>query len=129
LKRISLVAVVLGALCLMAFVPAALAKPGDVVRTGTCSGASTWKLKLSPEDGAIEVDFEVDQNVVGDTWKVRILHNGALAFTGKFATPAPSGSFDARIVEPNQAGADTFKARALNTRTGELCVGRATANF
>jgi hypothetical protein len=129
MKRISLAAAVLGGLCLLAFVPVALAKDGDVIRTGTCSMASNWKLELSPENGAIEVDFEVDQNVVGDTWRVRILHNTVLVFKGNFVTKAPSGSFEARIVEPNLAGPDAFKARAVNVRTGEICIGRATANF
>ena len=36
------------------------AKDGDVIRTGSCSGRSDWKLKLSPEDGRIEVEFEID---------------------------------------------------------------------
>ena len=50
---------------LLAAGTAASAKAGDVVRTGACSGASDWKLKLSPDDGRIELEFEVDQNKVG----------------------------------------------------------------
>ena len=30
---------------------------GDVIRRGNCSGSSDWKLKLSPEDGRIEVEY------------------------------------------------------------------------
>ena len=37
------------------------AKDGDVIREGNCTGRSDWKLKLSPENGRIEVEFEVDQ--------------------------------------------------------------------
>jgi hypothetical protein len=38
---------------LLAAGTAASAKAGDVVRTGACSGASDWKLKLSPDNGQI----------------------------------------------------------------------------
>lgn len=106
--------------------PGALAKAGDVIERGSCSGSSTWKLKLSPEDGRIEVEFEVDQNIVGDTWRVRILHDGELVFSGRRTTKAPSGSFEVRIVEPNHAGSDRFVGRARNLSTEEVCRGVAT---
>jgi hypothetical protein len=102
-----------------------LAKDGDVIRRGACSGASDWKLKLSEEDGRIEVEYEVDQNRVGDTWAVRIRHNGDLVFAGRRTTKAPSGSFEVRILQRNRAGDDVFRARAENLRTGEVCGGRA----
>jgi hypothetical protein len=104
---------------------AALAGDGDVIRRGSCSAASDWKLKLSDENGKIEVDFEVDQNVAGDVWRVRIRHDGDLVFAGRRTTRAPSGSFEVRIVEPNRPGDDAFRARAVNVDTGETCVGRA----
>ena len=34
----------------------ASAKDGDIIRRGDCTGATDWKLKLSPEDGRIERD-------------------------------------------------------------------------
>ena len=59
----------LGVAAVMAFSlaagPAALANEDDVIREGSCTGAASWKLKLSPENGRIEVEFEVDQNRVG----------------------------------------------------------------
>jgi hypothetical protein len=103
----------------------AAAKDGDVIRRGACSGRSDWKLKLSDEDGRIEVQFEVDQNRVGDIWRVRIRHDGDLVFAGRRTTRAPSGSFEVRILQRDRAGEDAFRARAVNTRTGETCVGRA----
>ena len=106
-------------------VPAA-AKAGDVIKTGACSGSSDWKLKLSPQDGQTEVEYEVDSNVVGQTWQVRIFQNGNKIFGGSRVTKAPSGSFSVRLLAANPAGSDSFKARASNAATGELCVGRAS---
>jgi hypothetical protein len=122
----AIVAAALMAVLLIGGATQALAKGGDVIRTGACSGRSDWKLKLSPENGRIEVDFEVDQNRVGDTWRVRIRHDGDLVFAGRRVTRAPSGSFEVRIVQRNRAGDDLFRGRAVNLRTGEVCDGRAT---
>ena len=103
---------------------AALAKDGDVITNGSCSDASTWKLKLSNEDLGKEVSIEVDQNVVGDRWKVRMILNGDLAYQGRRMTKAPSGSFKARRVFTDTAGVDRIKVRARNLATGETCVAR-----
>lgn len=109
-------------------VPAGIAAAGDrdVIREGSCSDSSDWKLKLSPEDGRIEAEFEVDQNVTGDRWRVKIRHDGELAYRGRHRTAGPSGSFEVRIVEDDLSGPDRFRARARNLSTGEVCVGRAT---
>jgi hypothetical protein len=104
----------------------ASAKQGEVRRTGTCSDGSTWKLKLSPDNGKIEADFEVDQNVVGDTWKVVMRHNGAVFFRGKRVTESPSGSFDVSRRVNDANGSDSFVAKAVNPSTGEICKGTGT---
>jgi hypothetical protein len=72
------------------------------------------------------VEFEVDQNVTGDRWRVRIRHDGDLVFRGTRTTRGASGSFDVRIVENDTSGTDVFRARARNLSTDEVCVGRAT---
>lgn len=101
----------------------------DVIVEGACSGASDWKVKLSEENGALEVEFEVDQNVVGDTWKVTLTRNGVQFFRGRGTTVAPSGSFEIRRVISDGAGADTVQAVAKNPATGEVCRGSATSDF
>jgi hypothetical protein len=106
--------------------PAASAKAGDVIKTGRCSAGSTWKLKLSPDDGRIEVEFEVDQNKVGDTWRVRLSHDGDVFFHGTRTTQAPSGSFEVRKRTNDAAGTDTIRARARNTSTDEVCTATAS---
>jgi hypothetical protein len=104
----------------------ALANDADVIRQGNCSGASDWKLKLSPENGKIEVEYEVDQNRNGQQWRVRILKNSNLIFSGTRTTQAPSGSFELRLVTANTAGTDNFVARATNVNSGETCRGAAS---
>ncbi|HET7235225.1 MAG TPA: hypothetical protein VFK59_02205 [Actinomycetota bacterium] len=104
----------------------ALAGDNDVIREGSCSGSADWKLKLSPEDGGLEVEYEVDQNVTGDRWRVKIRHDGDLVFNGVRTTRGASGSFEVRIVEPDNSGNDAFRARARNLSTGEVCVGSAS---
>ena len=84
---------VVGIVGLLSVAPMAMAKDGDVIKRGACSGASDWKLKLSPQDGRIEVEFEVDSNKVGQTWQVRLTKNGAQIFSGSRVTQGPSGSF------------------------------------
>ena len=61
---------------LLALAPAALAKDGDVRVAGTCTKASSSKLKLSREDAGTEVEFEVDQNRNGVRWRVVLFRNG-----------------------------------------------------
>jgi hypothetical protein len=123
--RAMIATAVLGTLLIGGSATPTLAKDGDVIRRGACSGASDWKLKLSEEDGRIEVEYEVDQNRVGDTWRVRIRHNGDLVFAGTRTTKGPSGSFEVEILQRNRAGDDVFGGRAVNLRTGEVCGGRA----
>jgi len=118
--------VVVGALAFASLGGVALAGQNDVIERGGCSGASDWKLKLSPEDGRLEVEFEVDQNVSGDTWRVRIRHGDSVVFRGSETTGGASGSFETRIVEDDLAGTDTFHAKARNLSTDEVCRGSAS---
>jgi hypothetical protein len=108
--------------------PLALAAPasagdGDVIRRGSCSGSTDWKLKAGPEDGRIEVEGEIDSNRNGQTWRWRLLHNGDLSARGTATTRAPSGSFEVRRVVVNTAGTDRLVFRARNPRSGEVCRG------
>jgi hypothetical protein len=102
------------------------ANDADVIRRGPCSKTSDWKLKLSPEDGKIEVEFEVDSDKVGQTWHIRITKDGTRIFGGTRVTRAPSGSFELRLVTGNTPGNDVFRARAVHRPTDEVCRGAAT---
>ena len=103
----------------------AAAKDGDVIRTGDCSANTDWKLKLSPENGRVEVEFEVDQNRDGQAWNVKLKRNGSSFWSGQRTTQPPSGSFDVRRVASGSSG-DRFSGIATNPRTGEVCRASAT---
>ena len=75
-RRTALITTLLASAVLVAAPLGAAAKDGDVIRTGSCSASTDWKLKLSPEDGRVEVEFEVDQNRNGQTWNVTLKKNG-----------------------------------------------------
>jgi hypothetical protein len=95
--------------------------PG-VTRTGKCSNGATWKLKAKHEDGLIETEFEVDQNINGRRWHVTIRRNGARAFRGTRVTRSPSGSFEVNRRLGNAAGPDRIVAVA-RAAAGGTCRG------
>jgi len=105
--------------------PAGVAKGGDIRVAGTCTGSATSKIKLSAEDGRIEVEFEVDQNRNGVPWRVTLSQNGRTIARLTRVTRTPSGSFEARKVTPDRAGADVLRGRAISP-SGEVCTARAT---
>lgn len=110
----------------VAAAPAAFAKDGDLRVSGTCTRSSTVKLKLSDEDGRLEVEFEVDQNRNGVPWKVVLRRNGTLVTSATAVTRAPSGSFELRRVLA-RAGATTRIAARAKSPSGETCTVSASA--
>jgi hypothetical protein len=106
---------------------ATLARDGDIIRRGDCTGATDWKLKLSEEDGRIEAEAEIDQNRNGVTWNWRFKNDGVRFAKGSATTKAPSGSFEVRRLTTDGSGPDTIVFRAVNPATGEVC--RAVATF
>jgi hypothetical protein len=123
--RRTLIGIVSAAVVLTLAAGPAAAKDGDVLRAGSCTKSSTSKLKLSDEDGRIEVEFEVDQNRNGIRWVVTLSRGSNRIARLSRTTRPPSGSFEARILASNRAGADTFRARATSP-SGEVCTARAT---
>jgi hypothetical protein len=121
----------LGLVALVAVASLVVAAPAaagdqDVIRRGSCSGATDWKLKLSPDDGRIETEFEVDSNRNGQRWRVVLKRDGVRFFRGIRTTHAPSGSFEVKRRPANRPGHDRITARAVNLGSGEVCRGAAT---
>ena len=125
--RISIAAaLIVATAALVSAVPAAAKDGRDVRVRGACTQSSAANLKLSREDGRIEVEFEVDQNRNGVRWNVRLHRNGALVASTAAVTRAPSGSFTVRRVIGRERAADRITAVATRT-SGERC--SATASF
>jgi hypothetical protein len=122
----ALATLALGAVLAVSVPATADAKAGDVKAKGTCSAASSSKIKLSMSNGRIETEFEVDQNRVGKVWNVVIRDNGVVVANTLATTTAPSGSFTVRRLLANRAGSDRVVARATNAATGETCSATAT---
>ena len=105
---------------------AAHAGDREVVRQGSCSGSTDWKMKAKPDDGGIEVEAEIDSNRSGQTWRWTLRHEGTVVDRGRSVTTGRSGSFDVGRRTRNVAGTDSFRFRAVNNASGEVCVARVS---
>jgi hypothetical protein len=94
---------------------------GRVVKTGSCTDGSRWKLKVKNDDGRLETEGEVDSNVSGQTWSWKIKDNGRVAASGSSTTGGRSGSFSVERKISNRAGTDKVTFRA--SHSGEVCTG------
>lgn len=119
LSAATAITVVAGGLVLAA--PAEAKGSRATIVRGDCSGATNWKLKAKPDDGRMEVEFEVDSNRTGQRWSFTIRHDGAVKASGRRTTTAPSGSFSVERRLVDAPGAHRFTATATNLRTGEIC--------
>jgi hypothetical protein len=101
------------------------ANDGDTLRNGSCSIGADWKLKLSPENRRIEVEYQVDANRRGQRWRVALFHDGRRVMRTVRTTHGLSGSFTVRDRQANRRGVDRIRARAVRLGDGQTCVGRA----
>ncbi len=104
----------------VAVAPTASAKGLEVRTAGTCA-PGTWKLKAKQDNSRIQVEFELDTNRVGQTYRVELTDNLVTVFSGTRVTTAPSGSFGVSRLITNRAGSDVIRATARNVATGAVC--------
>jgi hypothetical protein len=98
----------------------------QIVRVaGECTGDSTAKLKVKRDRGRLKTEFEVDQNVNGVAWDVKLRRNDKLVVHTTRTTRAPSGSWSIERRIANGAGPDTISAKATSP-AGEVCTATAT---
>jgi hypothetical protein len=128
MKKTPAIAAVLLIAAAVPTIGAGAAHAGDraVIRHGSCSGSTDWKMKAKPDDGRIEVESEIDSNRRGQTWAWTLKHNGAVADRGRSMTAGRSGSFEVQRKTGNSAGTDSFRFRAVNRASGEVCVARVS---
>ena len=72
------------------------------------------------------LEYEVDSNQSGQTWRVRVRDNGVRVIATRATTGGRSGSFEIERKVANRAGSDSFVARARDLSGGQLCVARLT---
>jgi hypothetical protein len=93
-----------------------------VRNSGTCiNGPGIWNLKAKPDNGLIEIEFQVDTNKVGQLWHVRVTDNRNLVLDRDIRTTAPSGSFTVHPTTTDRVGTDTIRAHAF--RGDRVCGG------
>jgi len=109
---------------LVAATPAFASGGGGVRSTGSCTSGGHFELKAKHDDGAIEMEYEVDSNRAGQVWAVRITDNGAVVVSQHATTMGPSGSFTIRKFIPNRPGPDKIQAHA--TFMNRTCGGTVT---
>lgn len=126
--RKTMTAMAVAAALAVSTAPAATAKDGDreVRRSGSCSGTADWKLKAKNDDGRLEVEWEVDSNRSGQTWRVRLFDNGNRVVATRATTRGPSGSFGVERRIADLAGSDHLVARARLLGGDQACSGSLT---
>jgi hypothetical protein len=105
-------------------VPANAAGTAPVIRTGSCSGQSTWMLTLKRDNAKIEADLEVQTPKAGQTWHSVFKDNGSV-FGRATKTTLADRSFSATRYAANRAGTDHIRVRSVNRPTGEVCISTA----
>jgi hypothetical protein len=98
----------------------------EIRREGACSGRSDWELRVRLEDGRFRVRWRVDSGIAGQTWRMRVFHDGErIAAATRTTNVDGEATIDLRGV-PNHAGDDVFQGRARNPNSGETCAGQVT---
>lgn len=52
---------------------------------GTC-GSATYEMSVEPEDGGLEVTFELQSTAPGETWQIVVEQDGTAVLTGERQT-------------------------------------------
>jgi hypothetical protein len=109
----------------LAAAPAEAAGGSPAVQSsGACIGGGVWKLKAKHDAGRIEIEYQVDTNRPGQTFRVMVTDNNVFVFNGTKITTAPSGSFTLNLRPANRPGPDVIRTKA--TFTGHTCTGSVT---
>ena len=99
----------------LAAAPTTSAAEVEREKSGSCTATSRWELQLEREHGRIEVDLEVDSRRAGDTWIVRVKHDG-VRFARVTRVTDRGGEFEFDRVRNNHRGIDSFWFKAVNQR-------------
>jgi hypothetical protein len=118
------ITVSLAAPLLAAATPAFASGGGGVSSSGACTNGGHFKLSAKHDNGAIEMEYQVDSNRAGQVWAVQITDNGTVVVSRHATTAGPSGSFTIRKVIADRPGPDKIQAHA--TFKNHTCGGTVT---
>lgn len=108
--------------------PFASAKDGDIIRRGQCANGIKTKLKASPENGQIEVEYELDNAAPNSLWQITLRKNGTVILRTNQRTNS-FGDLEVRKVTPNGNGSDRIEASARRSGGGAACPLSLVAGF
>jgi hypothetical protein len=117
-RQICTLSILLG-LFLLPFAPST-AKDGDVIARSSCTGSAKSKLKASPENGRIEVEYELDNLRPGDRWRV-IIRSGRKVILRKTRRVTGTREINFRTIIPNQSGTEKISAKSRNLSGAGRC--------
>jgi hypothetical protein len=97
----------------------------DEVRVaGACGGGLTSRLKVKADDGALEVELEVERARRGSAWRLTLVQEGRVVWRGR-ARADGGGRVRAERRLRDLAGADRIRAHASGPG-GLTCRAAAT---
>jgi hypothetical protein len=116
----------LAAAALLLTIPgAASAGDDEVRREGACSGNSEWEMRIKDE-GNLRVRWRVDSGIPGQSWRLKLFHEGTLIANAVRTTNADGEATINLRNFPDAEGSDQFSGTARNLASGETCAGSAT---
>jgi len=117
---------VAGVTALAVLLPATSASAADsVVRSGACSGSSTWAMRASEAEGDVAaLRLFVNSTRAGQTWNVSISRQGTQVFFTRRTTNASGDILVTRNAREANNVNDVYTARARNLTTNEVCSAR-----
>src|SRR5690349_5296930 len=111
------------AIVLLMMVPAVglAASPKTVKPAGCTAGVAVSHFAVfNTSTGQHRLEFSLDKAYIGSEWKLVLRHNDS-RFLREVRTATKTGEINVRTWASDRTGADTFSAKALNLRNGQLC--------
>lgn len=105
---------------ILAFSGPVAAKEGDLIARGSCGGRIKTKLKASPENGRIELEYELDNAAPNEAWRILIRKNGRTILRTTRRTNG-FGDLEVRKLTSNGNGNERIEASAKRVSGGGVC--------
>jgi hypothetical protein len=107
-------------------VPAGGGHSAEVRAEASCGHGAAAKLKVKRDDGALEVEFELEHSRTrGARWRVVVVHERRVAWRGSARARGRNAGFEIERRVRDYSGADRVTVRATDPR-GLSCSASAT---